>query len=227
MHRTVAKHKIQKYILSYLTYHKVARFRDLLPPKVATNLFTYHLKLLQKSDMVQWVDDGYTLTTLGLAYIDRLNDEGVFAYSQPKMVTMFVIQNSDGGILLQRRHKQPYIDTWTLPNGKLSIDDESLPAAAKSEVYRTLGLYTANLRHAGDCYIRVVDKDAPITLTFAHIFTFTTDAIELTDELMWVSSRKLHNMELAPAVDQIIARTFFQDPLFFEEFVHDVEPKES
>jgi ADP-ribose pyrophosphatase YjhB (NUDIX family) len=226
MRKTVAKNDIQKYILSYLTHHKIARFRDLLPPKTKTNLFSYHLKLLQKNDMINWVDDGYTLSTLGLAYIDRLNDEGVFAYQQPKMVTMFVIQNSEGGILLKKRRKQPYIDTWTLPNGKLHVDDESLFVAAKTEVHRTLGVFTADLRHAGDCYIRVVDKDAPITLTFAHIFSFDNDTIELNDELMWIHPRKLHTIELAPAVEQIIARTFFRDPFYFEEFIHDLQPQD-
>jgi ADP-ribose pyrophosphatase YjhB (NUDIX family) len=223
---TVVKHDIQKYILSYLTYHRVARFKDLIPPKTTTNLFTYHLKLLQKRDLITWVDDGYTLTTLALAYIDRLNDEGEFAYQQPKMVTMFVIQNGDGGILLQKRTKQPYIDTWTLPNGKLSIDDESLADAAKREVIEKIGLLNPQLRQAGNCYIRVVENDAPITVTFAHIFTFVSDDIVLKDDMIWIHPRKLDTVPLAPAVEQIVARTFFRDPLYFEEFIHDVQQSE-
>ena len=222
MQITVAKHDIQKYILSYLTYHKIARFRDLQPPKVKTNLFTYHLKLLIKNDMVEHVDDGYTLTILGLAYIDRLNDDGEFAYRQPKMVTMFVIQDSDGKILLERRTKQPYIDTWTLPNGKLSIDDESLHNAAGNEIYAKLDIRHSQMRHAGDCYIRVVRDDAPITVTFAHIYAFESDDIIAGEGYLWVHPRKLDAIELAPAVEQIISRTFFRDPLFFEEFVHDI-----
>src|ERR1700757_944764 len=169
----VVKHDIQKYILTKLTYAKGARFRDLKPPKVATNHFSYHLKQLEAGDMIERTDEGgYTLSLLGLAYIDRLNDEGVFAYQQPKMVTMFVIQNSDGGVLLEKRAKQPYIDTWTLPNGKLSIDDESLHDAALGEIGRNYGLKYANIRHAGDCYIRVTREEAPLTVTFAHIIVF-------------------------------------------------------
>lgn len=220
MSKTLVNHDIQKYILSYLTYHRIARFKDLIPPKTRTNLFSYHLKLLQKNDMIGWVDDGYTLTTLGLAYVDRLNDDGEFAYQQPKMITMFVIQNSEGGILLQRRHKQPYIDTWTLPNRKLLIDDESLVEAAKSEIYEQLQVRNPKLRPAGDCYIRVSDNDAPITVTFAHIFAFETDNAVLQDDMIWVHPRKLVKYDLAPAVEQIIARTFFRDPFFFEEFRH-------
>jgi hypothetical protein len=41
-----------------------------------------------------------------------------------------------------------------------------------------------------------------------------------------VHPRKLHTVTLGPAVEQIVARTFFRDPFFFEEFVHDISPKE-
>jgi ADP-ribose pyrophosphatase YjhB (NUDIX family) len=218
---TVAKHDIQKYILSKLTYTQEARFRDLKPPKVATNLFSYHLKLLEKADMVEHTDEGgYTLSLLGLNYVDRLNDEGEFAYQQAKMVTMYVIQNSDGGILLEHRTKQPYINTWTLPNRKLSIDDEPLHEAAMSEVRQRFGLKYANLRHAGDCYIRVDREEAPITVTFAHIFAFESDDIVSATDQRWVHPRQLHTVTLAPAVEQIVARTFFRDPFYFEEFEH-------
>lgn len=225
MPSTVAKHPVQKHILTYLMYHETARFRDLQPPKVKTNLFSYHLKLLIKNDMIEHVDDGYTLTILGLAYVDRLSGEGDYMYHQPKMMTMFVVQNSDGGILLEYRKKQPYINTWTLPNARLSIDDESLQSAAAAKLYAKIGIHHSQLRQAGDCYIRVMRADAPITLTFAHIFAFDTD--DISDSVVdgvnytWVSARKLSTVKLAPAVDQILARTFFRDPMFFEEFIHD------
>lgn len=227
MNITVAKHDIQKYILSYLMYHGVVRFRDLQPPKVKTNLFSYHLKLLQKNDLIQWTGDGYTLSTLGLAYVDRLDDDGNFAYQQPKMITMFVVQNSDGGILLQHRMKQPYIDTWTLPNGKLYLDEESLAHAAEREVDHLIGIEHPVIRHVGDCYIRVFDNDAPLTVTFVHIFALQSDTIIPTEDQMWIHPRKLHKVTLAPAVEQIVARTFFRDPFFFEEFMHDVSAERS
>lgn len=38
------------------------------------------------------------------------------------------------------------------------------------------------------------------------------------EHLAWVSPRKLLELDLAPAIEQIVARTFFRDPYFFEEF---------
>lgn len=202
-----------------LTQQRVVRFRDLKPPRVATNLFSYHMKLLETGGMIERADEGgYTLSLLGLSYIDRLNDEGEFAYQQAKMVSMFVIQDSDGNLLLERRQKQPYIDTWTLPNGKLTIDDVSLHDAATNAIGEKYGVKQAKLRHAGDCYIRVSREEAPITVTFAHIFALDSDAFSPADEHIWVHPRQLHSFALAPAVEQIVARTFFRDPFFFEEF---------
>ena len=48
-------HHIQRRILSVLCYRKMARFRDLRPPRVDTNLFSYHLKVLIRHQLVQKV----------------------------------------------------------------------------------------------------------------------------------------------------------------------------
>ena len=212
------QHHIQKYIIGVLLRQKIARFRDLRPPKTDTNLFSYHLKLLIRGGMIDKRDDGYTLSPLGLAYVDRVNAEKIIIRQQPKIITMLVVQNSDGDVLLQKRAKQPYIDTWNLPNGKLHIDDISLTSAAQREAHKKLGLENQAVHHAGDCYIRVRQDDAPISVTLAHIFTFNSDNIPMTDQLQWIQPHKLNQLDLAPVIDQIVARAFFRDPFFFEEF---------
>ena len=107
---------------------------------------------------------------------------------------------------------------WTLPNGKLHMDDSSLHDAAKREAKDKLGIEQHEMRHAGDCYLRVTDGDEIVTMTLVHVFAFERDDIPLTDTLQWVRPHKLQQYELAPCVEQIVARTFFKDPFFFEEF---------
>src|ERR1700712_4828652 len=111
-------HHIQRSILDVLMFHEIARFRDLRPPKVDTNLFSYHLKIMIKNKIVEKVTDGYTLSTAGLAYVDRVSSLSKAVRVQPKIITMFVVQNSDGDILLWKRKRQPFINAWTLPYGK-------------------------------------------------------------------------------------------------------------
>jgi len=214
-------HHIQKHIIDVLMYVEVARFRDLRPDRTDTNLFTYHLNALVKSGMVAKVSGGYSLSTIGLSYVDRVSTEKKTIRSQPKIITMLLIQNSEGDVLLQKRSKQPYINAWTLPYGKLHIDDPSVIVAAKREAKEKLCLDDQEMRHAGDCYIRVKTGDEILSTTLAHVFRFNRDDIELSDEIIWARPHKLHDYKLAPAVEEIVARGFFNDPFFFEEFDSD------
>lgn len=211
-------HHIQRYIIDVLMYREVARFRDLRPPKTDTNLFSYHLNVLIKQNMVQKVEGGYGLTNQGLSYVDRVSEEKRIIRTQPKIITMLLVQNSEGDVLLQRRNKQPYINVWTLPYGKLHIEDGSLKSAAQREALEKLGLQNQEMTHAGDCYIRVKNGDEIISTTLAHIFTFNRDDIQITEDIIWARPHKLGQYRLAPAVEAIVARGFFRDPFFFEEF---------
>lgn len=215
----IPEHHIQKHILSVLMHQQYARFRDMRPPNVDTNLYSYHLKLLQKRQMVQKTDKGYCLDKAGLLYVDRVSLKSLNIRTQPKIITMIVLQNAEGDVLLQKRAKQPHIDTWTLPYGKLHIDDPSVQAAAQREAREKLGIEQLDAQHAGDCYIRIWQHDELLSTTLAHVFYAETDDIVLNDELRWARPHRLGQYCLAPAVEQIVARTFFRDPFFFEEFV--------
>jgi 8-oxo-dGTP pyrophosphatase MutT (NUDIX family) len=214
-------HHIQKHILGVLLHQQTARFRDMRAPKTDTNLYSYHLTQLLKGGLVKKTEGGYTLDTAGLIYADRLNADKLFVRQQPKIVTMFVIQNSDGDVLLQKRAKQPYINKWTLPNGKLHNSDSSVLDAARREAYEKLKVLGQDLKHAGDCYVRVHYGNTAMTVTLVHVFTFNTDDIEMTDQLLWIQPHKLQTLDLAPGVEEIIARTFFRDPFYFEEYSHE------
>ena len=211
-------HHIQKHIVDVLMYTSLARFRDLRPPRVDTNLFTYHLNALVKTGMVDKVDGGYALSPAGLSYIDRVSTDKKTVRTQPKIITMLVIQNGEGDILLQRRTKQPYIDTWTLPYGKLHVEDRTVKEAAQREAFEKLGLENPELEHAGDCYIRVKVNDSLLSTTLAHVFRAYREYEIEKDDLVWARPHKLHQYKLSPAVEEIMTRTFFKDPFYFEEF---------
>jgi 8-oxo-dGTP pyrophosphatase MutT (NUDIX family) len=217
-HDDTLKHHIQRDIVRYLLSHEYARFTDLRPKKVDTNLFTYHLKLLVKAGYVVKANDGYTLGARGLRYVDRVKSDDMRLRTQPKIITMLLIQEGYGKVLLQKRTKQPYINTWTLPYGKIHIDDTSVLVAARREANEKLSYDPHKLRHVGDCYIRVQSETAIESTTLAHIVRFETDAIAASDDLQWVEPLDLAKLKLAPAVEQIVTRSFFGDAFFFEEF---------
>lgn len=216
--QTEVKHHIQKHILSVLLYRRTARFRDMRAPRTDTNLYSYHLTQLLKSGFVKKVDGGYTLDTKGLIYVDRLNAEKLFVRPQPKIVTMLVVQNGYGDVLMYQKQRQPFIEQWTIPHGKIHNDDVQIVEAAQREVKEKIGDVEIELRHAGDCYIRTVRGGVIATNMLAHVFYGETDHIDLADHLHWVKLRQLDTYDTAPAIKEIIARTLFRDPFYFEEY---------
>jgi ADP-ribose pyrophosphatase YjhB (NUDIX family) len=215
------EHHIQKHIIGVLMHQQNARFRDMRPLKVDTNLYSYHLKTLIRQDFVKKHDDGYSLTKKGIIYVDRVTTANLDLRIQPKITTMFVIQNSEGQVLLYKRYRQPFVNRWSLPNGKLHITDRSIFDAAKRELTEKLELRDQPIIHAGECYIRTMDKDEVVMSTYVHVFRFETDEVKERDNRRWVKPHRLEDYDLAPAVEQIIARTFFKDEYFFEEFEED------
>jgi ADP-ribose pyrophosphatase YjhB (NUDIX family) len=147
-----------------------------------------------------------------------VSTEKVTIRTQPKIINMLVVQNSNGDILLQKRDKQPYINAWTLPYGKLHIDDTTIEIAAMREAKEKLGLENQPLTHIGDAYIRVYNDTELLSTTLAHLFRFNSDEIIGSDVLTWARPHKLSQYRLAPAVEEIAVRSFFNDPYFFEEY---------
>lgn len=211
-------HHIQRHIIGVLMYQKYARFRDMRPKNVDTNLYSYHLKLLQKREYIVRTSEGYTLGKNGILYVDRVTTSTLKVRTQPKIIVMLVVQNGDGDVLLYRRERQPFTNQWTLPYGKLHLDDETLNAAAHREAQEKLRAENDTIRHSGDCYIRINDEGGTVMSTLAHIFRMEVDDLTLDDRQKWVKPHKLNDYELAPAVEKIITRSFFNDPYFFEEF---------
>ena len=214
----VLKHHIQRQIVNVLMFNQYARFTDLCPPRVDTNLFSYHLKLLLKQDYITKTKAGYTLSHRGLLYVDRVSSVKMKPRTQPKIITMLLVENNNGEVLLQKRSKQPYINTWTLPYGKIHIDDTDLLQAAIREAEEKLNTTPEELTHLGDCYIRVSHKGAIESTTLAHVVRARAGVVLKDDNLQWVAPLQLNSLALAPAVTQIIQRSLASDGLFFEEY---------
>lgn len=244
LERNTVKHPIERDILQFLTTCESARFSDMRPSKVDTNLFTYHLKLLVKAGYVAKIETRYTLSSLGLNYIERVNYDASVLRTQPRLTTKLLIQDGYGKVLLEKRTRQPNINTWELPTGEMRIDDESIIDAAGRMAAIKFNYTPAKLRHVGDCYIVVGEKvrtnvhpaegavlvDGDVlhlatkevfeieSRTFAHIVRFESDDMAIDERFKWVEPLDIARMQAAPGTEQIVTRAFFGDDFFFEEF---------
>ncbi len=124
-------HYIQKYILDKLIYAKTLRNRDMRPPHVESNLYQYHLKRLIDSGYVKKDLEGYTLSAKGLQYADKHSSDLKSQRQQPKLVTVLLLENEQGEVLLVKRHKQPFIGLYSLPSGKIHEDERLLEAGRR------------------------------------------------------------------------------------------------
>lgn len=245
LERNTIKHPIDRDILEFLTTHEYARFSDMRPSKVDTNLFTYHLKLLVKNGYLTKTDEGYTLSDKGLSYVARVTRDANFLRTQPKVVTALLIQDGYGKVLLQKRSIQPYIHSWELPSGEMHIDDQSVLEMARRLADERLNYKPATLRHVGDCYIVVgkkvrtnvhpgeggvfIDGDVLHLATretfetqsraLIHVVRFESDDITIDDRFVWAEPLDIGRMKVAPGTEQIVTRAFFGDSFFFEEFI--------
>ena len=131
---TSTQHHIQKHILKVLTYTEVARFRDMRPKGVDSNLYNYHLKLLIKEGLVSKGEAGYTLSPQGMRFADHVSVEKYEYRQQPKLLTKLVYVNDKNEIILWPKYKQPYIGRWSLPSGKVHYEDNNVATAVSREI---------------------------------------------------------------------------------------------
>lgn len=198
-------HHVRKSILKVLTHQKRARFSELRPPRVDSNLFSYHLSALLKEGLVEKLDTGYALSTEGLAFVDRVSMGNFEPRLQPKIITMIVALTEDDCVLLQRRSKQPFIDMWTLPSGKLHLEDASIRVAAEREMREKTGIAVCSLEHVSNYYIQVRHEQKIISSVLAHVFlTHLSKEATLLEGLKWYSIDELSALKLAPAIGAII-----------------------
>lgn len=209
------KHPLQEHIVTVLRYREFARFKDFLLSKTDTNVLSYHIKVLLKLDIIKKYEDTYTFSQNGLVHLYNLTKTDT---NCPLITCMILLQNSDGDILLSRQSQQPYINTLTLPMTHVGVDDMNLVMTASRIINEQIGLPTSVPEHIGDAYVRVRGDVSLISSTLVHVFRYNSDEVVLKPGFTWVQPHKLSRLRLMPGTESIIARSFFHDNHFFEEF---------
>lgn len=197
-------HHIQRHILDVLRRQEFARFRDLRPKGVDSNAFSYHLTRLLKDGLVDKREEGYTLSIQGIAHIDRVSSIDVRVRRQPKIMTMTVVRNERGGVLVRRKLTQPMINQLTFPTGMLHMDDATIADAAYREVREKMGVVLPELpQHIGDCYMAIRHEGHVLMNSLMHVFMIDVrkQDVAIHDDMFW---RNLDDLDdAAPATRKI------------------------
>lgn len=170
--KTVAplEHHIQKAIIESLATAKEMRFKDLKPPGMESNIFNYHLKQLLNAALIKKTDNGaYSLDHQGLSYVDATSSLSGTIRKQPKLISIFVLQNEDDQWLMAKRRQQPYIGSWMFPSGKQHYG-ESHQEHASRELHEKFG-QVIPLEHRGFMDIQIVNAQTVITHAAGHVYS--------------------------------------------------------
>lgn len=214
-------HHIQKYILKTLSYTKWARFRDMRPKSVDSNLYNYHLKILINGGMVEKVNGkGYRLSPDGLRFADHVSIENFEPRWQPKILTKAVSINDKNEILLWPKYKQPFIGLWSLPSGKMHYDDESATQAVLREISYISDKIPRKITSSGVVEYRVFINRQLVTHTIAHIFTVNID-YNNRGSSRYMPLDRLGELELSPGTKECIDDVLGHDEFFFTH--HDID----
>ena len=212
-------HHIQKHILRALTYTKNAKFSAMRPPKVDSNAYSYHLKVLLKEGYLNKTADGYMLSPHGLGYVDRVSLEKFEPRLQPKIITQLLTTDKDDRVLLFSKRKQPFIGSWGLPYGKMHLDDSSIEAAAIREAKEKMNLPPVDLQHVGCCFIEAKINGEVVSYVQAHVFRLQLSQSQvLHPDTQWFSTEQRKALTLLPATEVIIDKAKNASTFFFAHY---------
>jgi ADP-ribose pyrophosphatase YjhB (NUDIX family) len=214
-------HRIQQHIFGILITQPSARFSDLKPKEVESNLFMYHLKQLIDQGYVAKVKDGsYSLTAPGMVYADRLSLKTFQPRLQPRIVTLLMIRNQHGEYLMYRRKRQPLINMVGFPYGKIHTG-ETIKEAAGRELLEKTG-YQAVLNHIGDGYITMSRDGEAVSQILFHLFAGREPQGDIKKttaigEAFWADPTQIPGWELMPSVIDLLEASRSGQRFFLEK----------
>lgn len=214
-------HHIRKHILRTLAQSKWARFRDLRPNNVDSNLYNYHLRKLIRDGFIERDEQkGYRLSPTGLRYVDHVSLESFEPRWQPKVITVFLTKNDRNQYLMWSKYRQPFIGKFSLPSGKIHYEDESLAGAMNRELSFFL-TDVPDVTYAGVMEYRAFINAVLVTHTIAHVFSGNvTDHQVKYERLVWRDISELKPTDMSPGTPQTIRATEKHQGYFYER--HDI-----
>lgn len=169
-------HHIQKDILKKLISMPSARYAELRPKNIESNLFMYHLKQLIRSGYVEKTNTGYELTSQGKHFADRASLSSLKLRIQPKLITILAVQHKDGRWVLLERLHQPFIHSVGLPSGKIHYG-EALQDAADRELKEKTNMSDVPLVLRGTFIMRFRLNGEVVNHIIGYVFSGkTTDS---------------------------------------------------
>ena len=202
---TEPTHHIARHILKVLTFSESARYRDMRPSGVDSNLFNYHRKVLMQQGFIKQNEDkSYSLDKNGYKLAEKATFSDLRIRERPKLTVLYIMTNKDGMLAVWDKAVQPFIGTSNLPNGKMRFDDVTIESAAERMLDEIAPKAKARLALAGVAEVCVIQGGEVLTHTINMVAK-----VELMEQainnpiIRWISRRSLVDINATPGVAAI------------------------
>lgn len=164
-------HPIQFQILRQLLFQPIARFSDLNLSNLTNDHFTFHIKRLVELSLVEKSSAGYTLTTMGKEFANRMDTDKLEVERQAKTGILVVPcrkSRAKTEYLIQQRLKQPFYGYHGFITGKIRWGETVIETALR-ELKEETGL-----------------MGIPSLTGIEHKIDYSTDSKLLEDKFFYV-----------------------------------------
>lgn len=201
------EHHLQRKILHALVLQEKARFADIRPEGVDSNIFTYHLKQLIREKLVTKDEQGfYELTSLGRVAGINVTLSKKEMLEQAHSVLLMALKTKEGW-LLRRRLAHPMFRKVGFVHAEPIASEPAIKTATDTFKERT-GL-TAEFKPSGSGYVRLFKGDC--LESFVHYELYC--ASEYTGELIvqtrngenaWFKDPDFTSSEMIPSMPELV-----------------------
>lgn len=199
-------HVIDRHIIKVLTYVKSARYRDLRPENVDSNLFNYHRKMMIKDGYIRQNSKGlYELSEKGLRFVERVSVDTIRIKPRPKLIVTFLLLNKQGELAMWQKPVQPFIGTINLPNGKVRFEDENTLESARRLLAKFYSDDIVSLQFRGVAEVAVYRSGIMLSHTYHMVVVGIINPKHVTNTLIeWIAPNLLLKQDTTPGVMEIV-----------------------
>lgn len=212
-------HHVKIFILLQLSESASKRYSELKPKTMEPAQFMYHLKQLIDVGLVIKEDESYRLSSSGVQYIDKLNDDDLTPNKYPRVTMSMIYMSPKNGALLFRQDRRPGLGLIGFFVQDVSIDFPGpLENFAKQSFKSSTGL-EADFKHRADGYIRVNTDGKLLANMLTHVMVAVGPDFEIDkDDFIWEKDASKDKMfESAVYVLDELSKT--EDLFFFDNSI--------
>lgn len=151
------EHHLQRQMLHTLIKYDAARFADLRPKTIDSNVVTYHLQQLMKQGLIEKKDGHYYVTAQGKIAGTTVTLTKSEQLAQAHTVFFIAAQNTDGAWLLRKRLFHPMLNKSGFVHGE-PVAGQAISETAGEVFTEKTGLTAESFQPRGSGYITLVNE---------------------------------------------------------------------